>query len=199
MEQPKTPPKKPKILEIDIETSFNIARVWGKWEQNVLGDFIKERALICFAWKWFGEAKVNFMSFPKNGYDEMVAKLYDLYTEADYVVGHNVLDFDTKMINTEFLLAGYEPPKRVRSYDTLKIARKYFRLNSNKLNDIGKRLGVGQKAHTGGFDLWVKCMEGDKKAWATMEAYNKMDVVLLDKVFKLLKPWEDRPKLKRIR
>ena len=48
---------------------------------------------------------------------------------------------------------------------------------------------VGKKVNTGGFELWLKCMQGDKRAWNKMKEYNKGDVVLLEKIADKLIPW----------
>jgi DNA polymerase III epsilon subunit-like protein len=70
--------------------------------------------------------------------------------------------------------------------DTLKIARSKFRFNSNRLDYIGKFLGIGQKLHTD-FDLWKDIMlKNDKKALNKMIDYCIQDVVLLEKVHKEL-------------
>ena len=70
--------------------------------------------------------------------------------------------------------------------DTLKIARSKFRFNSNRLDYIGKFLGLGQKNHTN-FDLWKDIMlKNDKKAMNEMIDYCIQDVVLLEKVHKEL-------------
>jgi hypothetical protein len=50
-------------------------------------------------------------------------------------------------------------------------------------------LGLGHKAETGGFQLWLDCMSGDEKAWRKMRKYNAQDVVLLEKVYDRFKPW----------
>ena len=70
--------------------------------------------------------------------------------------------------------------------DTLKVARSKFRFNSNRLDYIGKFLGLGQKNHTN-FDLWKDIMlKNDKTAMNTMIDYCIQDVVLLEKVHKAL-------------
>jgi hypothetical protein len=70
--------------------------------------------------------------------------------------------------------------------DTLKIARSKFRFNSNRLDYIGKFLGLGQKNHTN-FDLWKDIMlKNCKKAMNTMIDYCIQDVVLLEAVHKEL-------------
>ena len=57
------------------------------------------------------------------------------------------------------------------------------------LNDLCKYLGIGGKLETGGFETWLGCMRGDKKAWATMTKYNKVDVELLEKLYLTMRPF----------
>ena len=51
------------------------------------------------------------------------------------------------------------------------------------------RWGVGAKVKHSGFELWIDCMDGDKKAWAEMKRYQIQDVQLLDKLYEVLIPW----------
>ena len=176
----KQPSIMPKILFIDIETSPNIAYVWGKYEQNTLGDYLQERMIISVAWKWLGKSKVESMCIPDfYGYKKsptknkkLIEKLHSLFCAADIIVAQNGDNFDTKMANTEFIQYGLTPPPPYKTVDTLKIARSKFRFNSNKLDDLGNRLGLGRKIHTGGFNLWVDCLRGKKEAWDKMVKYN---------------------------
>jgi hypothetical protein len=84
---------------------------------------------------------------------------------------------------------GLTPPSQYKVIDTLKIARKYFKFDGNRLNDLCKFLGIGKKVETGGFELWKLCMAGDERAWSKMIKYNKMDVILLEKLYLRLLPW----------
>lgn len=84
---------------------------------------------------------------------------------------------------------GLPPPAPYKQLDTKKIAKKYFSFTSNKLDDLGRYLGIGQKLDTGGYGLWLGCEEGDPKAWKKMKRYNKQDVVLLEEVYLKLRPW----------
>ena len=186
-----------KVLLFDVETSPNIAYIWGKYEQNALGDFIAERQIICFAWKWLGEKEVQVRALPDfKGYRKdpgnnqaLVVFLHELISRADIVVAHNVDKFDDKMANTDFIVHGLKPPTPHKTVDTLKVARSRFRFNSNKLDDLGHRLGLGRKRRTRGFDLWKGCLRGDMKCWNEMSDYNKQDVVLLEKIYLKLRPW----------
>lgn len=186
-----------KVLLFDIESSPNIAYIWGKYEQNALGDFIKERQIISVAWKWLGEEKVHILALPmlksykKHPDDnkELIIQLHKVISRADVVVAHNVDGFDAKMSNTDFIVNGLNPTPPHKTVDTLKVARSKFSFNSNKLDDLGARLGLGRKVKHSGFDLWAGCMHGDPKSWAKMMKYNIGDVVLLEKIYLKLRPW----------
>ena len=72
--------------------------------------------------------------------------------------------------------------------DTLNVARSKFKFNSNKLNYIAQFLGIGSKIKTD-FGLWKDIMlNNDKAAMAKMVKYCQKDVILLEKVFKHLRP-----------
>jgi len=104
---------------------------------------------------------------------------------------HNCDDFDIKRSNASFIKHGLKPPSPHKTVDTLKITRKYFKFNSNKLNDLCENLSLGCKVKTGGFDLWKGCLDGNLKAWRKMVKYNKHDIFLLEKLYKKLLPWMD--------
>ena len=182
--------RKPKILIYDIETTPNLAYVWGKYQQDVI-KFEEEWKLLSFAYKWLGESKTVAVGTNSVTEEALVLRLHQLFSEADIIIAHNGDRFDQKMVNAKFLEYGLLPPSYYKSIDTLKVAKRYFRLNSNKLDDLGTILRVGRKAQTGGFDTWLGCMQGNKTAWRQMLKYNKQDVVLLEKVYLKLRPWID--------
>ena len=185
----------PKILFYDIETSPNLSYTWGIWEQNVIA-VEREWYMLSFAYKWNdGKTQVcalpDFKLYKKDPTNdlELVRKLWELLSEADIVVAHNGDAFDNKKANSRFLFHGLPPPEPYKTVDTLKVARKYFKLNSNKLNDLGKLLNLGQKVQTGGFETWLGCMNGDPASWKIMCRYNKQDVELLYKVYQKIQGW----------
>jgi hypothetical protein len=186
-----------KVLFLDVEVSPNLAYVWGKYEQNTLGDFLQERQVICFAWNWLGEEKIHVLSMRSFGSYKrdrqynggLVRALHKLISQADVVVAHNLKKYDEKVTNTEFLVHGLQPPPPHKMIDTLEVLRAKFQLNSNKLDDACARLGIGRKVDTGGFSLWVRCLEGDLRAWAKMERYNVGDIRLLKKLYLVERPW----------
>jgi hypothetical protein len=179
---------KPKILLYDIETFPNIGYTWAKWEQNVI-KFVREWELASFAYKWSGDKSVICLSRRTHTEKQLTIELRKLMDEADITIAHNGDSFDRKKARAKFIQFGLKPTALNRTVDTKKIAKSQFAFNSNSLNDLGETLGLGKKVDTGGFDLWLGCMNNDKASWAKMEAYNKQDVVLLEKVYEKLKPW----------
>lgn len=179
-----------KVLVIDIETSPNLAHVWGLWNQNVsLSQLRESTRVIAFAAKWVGERKTSFFSDHSDGHQAMIEAAHALLDQADVVVHYNGRRFDIPHLNREFLLAGLTPPAPFAQVDLLDCVKKQFRFVSNKLDHVAQQLGLGAKTHHEGHTLWVRCMAGEAKAWATMRKYNIQDVVLTEKLYLRLKPW----------
>lgn len=187
--------KKAKILLYDIETSPNTSYTWGKYEQNVI-DFKREWQLLTFAYKWLGDKEVKVVTRLdfKDSTDKSIAKaLWDVLNEADIVVAHNGNSFDNKKARAKFIEHGLGPTSPFATVDTKLVARAHFQFNSNKLDDLGRLLGVGRKIKiTQGFDLWLRCMAGEEKAFLEMARYNKQDVRLLERVYLKLRPWMNK-------
>ncbi len=192
-----------RILYIDIETAPNVAYVWGHYEQNVI-DYVREWYILCAAWQWEGEvdeegepvvhtvAQPDFArDYKRNRADDrrVVQKLHELLDEADVVIAHNGDAFDIKKMTARFLIHGMGPVSKFASIDTVKVARKHFKLNANNLDRIGKTLKLGRKVKHEGFELWEGCMAGDPESWATMLTYNRQDIVLLRNIYLAMRPY----------
>jgi hypothetical protein len=179
-----------KILLLDIESSPNVAHVWGLWQQNVgINQLMESSYVLCWAAKWLGEDEIFFDSVHQSKPKKMLKGIYDLLDAADAVIHYNGTKFDIPTLNKEFLLHSYAPPSPYKQIDLLRVARSQFRFPSNKLDYVAQRLGLGSKQEHEGHDLWVKCMNGDKDAWKRMESYNIQDVVLLESLYCRLLPW----------
>jgi len=188
--------KKAKILLVDIETAPNLGYVWGKWEQDVI-EFKDDWYILSFVAKWHDSNKTiscslpDFKEFKKDKKDDsqVVLNLWMLFNEADVVVAHNGDAFDFKKANARFIAHGFNPPEPYQTIDTKLVAKKYFKFDSNSLDELGRYLGLGRKESTGGFKTWLDCMAGDMAAWKRMMKYNKQDVLLLEQIYNKLKPW----------
>jgi uncharacterized protein YprB with RNaseH-like and TPR domain len=194
LQDPQTPAK---ILFLDIETAPSLGWVWGKWQQNVI-DFKKDWYMLSFAYKWANEDQIHvkgLIDYP--GYkrhtenDKALAKdLWKLLDEADIIIAQNGDSFDIPKINTRFLIHGLQPPSPYKTVDTLKIAKKRFAFDSNKLDDLGHYLNIGRKLPHTGFHLWKGCMSGNPEAWKTMKEYNAHDIDLLEQLYYKVRAWD---------
>lgn len=180
-----------KVLFFDIETMPHQVYTWGLWDQNVaISQIIEPGRVFAFAAKWLGQKEVNFSSdYHEEDHAHMVQAAWDLLNEADIVVTYNGISFDIPHMQREFLLLGMAPPKPYKQIDLMRVAKKQFKFASNKLDFLSQQLGLGRKTSHEGFDLWVKCMAGDEKAWRKMAIYAKQDVKLTEKLYHYLLPW----------
>lgn len=186
---------KPKILFIDIETTPNLSYNWGKYEQNAVG-FEKHSHLLSFSAKWKGGKRItkgliDYPGYKKNKESDiyLVQEIRDLLDECDIAVAHNGDQFDFKKINARLVDHMLTLPSPYKTVDTKKVAKRNFMFTSNSLDDIAQYLRIGQKLQTGGFELWLGCMAGDKKAWDKMKRYNAYDVKLLEEVYDRMLPY----------
>lgn len=198
--------KKPNILIFDIENSPNSAYVWSLFQEVTSASFIDNPwHMLCWGAKWLGDKKIMssaLVDFPKEYKKDpendkfVLQELWNLLDQADICIGHNLRGFDVRKANARFIMNGMKPPSPYKVVDTLLVARRNFMFTSNKLNDLSKYLGLGEKIDTGGFDLWKQCLAGEKKAWRKMVRYCKQDIVLTEKVYKKLLPYmENHPNL----
>lgn len=180
-----------RILLLDIETAPNLAYVWGLWKENVgTNQIVNSGYILSWAAKWHGEkGPPMFDSIMQSSERKMLGWIHDLLNMADVVVHYNGQSFDIPTLNKEFVIHGFGPPAPYKQIDLLKIIREKFRFPSNKLDYVSQTLEIGEKVRHEGFELWVKCMAKDQKAWARMKVYNMHDVVLLEKLYDRILPW----------
>jgi hypothetical protein len=187
-----------KVLFLDIENSPMVAYSWGPMWETRLIEIIEPWYMLSFAYKWQGQKRVTvkalpdyplYATDPKND-KALASELRDLLDEADVVIAHNGDRFDLPKCASRILVHGIKPPSPYKTVDTLKLARKLFRYESNKLDDLCRILGIGTKLKHTGFDLWKRCMDGDSRAWALMKKYNGHDVYpLLEGLYDRIKPF----------
>lgn len=191
-------PKGMRVLLWDIESAPHLGYFWSRWKQNIGSNQIEQEGgyMLSAAWKWLGEEEVYHVwaDDPVHGNDANIcAALYEVIEQSDVIIGHNQNSFDYPMLNARLVQNGFPPLKNVKKIDTLLIAKKNFRFATNKLDDLGKYLGVGRKIDTGGFELWHRVITGDKNALAEMVDYNRQDVVLLERVYLKLRAFDSNP------
>jgi len=183
-----------KVLLLDIETSPLQAYVWQRWKQNIHSEqMISEWFMISWSAKWlYKPDTLSDVLTPDEAINEddsrIIESLWKLLDEASIIIAHNGDRFDIPKINSRFIFHGLVPPSPYRSIDTCNVAKKHFGFSSNKLDELCKHFGMGQKINTS-FSLWSDCLKGDQKALKEMETYNRKDVVLLEELYVKLRPW----------
>jgi hypothetical protein len=173
-----------KRLFLDIETCPNIGLFWSAGyridvpPENIL----IERRIICCAYKWQGDKKVQALVWDKNQSDEtLVHKLIPIMNEADEIVAHYGDGFDIPWIRGRALFYGIIMPV-YKTVDTKAWATKFY-FNSNKLDYLAQYMGVGKKIRTT-YDLWKDIVIHKKKqALIDMVMYNMHDIDLLESVY----------------
>jgi uncharacterized protein YprB with RNaseH-like and TPR domain len=187
----------PRLAFFDIETAPSLGYYFDKWKENNIIATAKEWYILSFSYKWLGQKRITTKALPdyplfkrdKENDRELVKDLHRLFDEADILVGHNSDRFDHRKANARFIQHGLKPPSSYKTIDTLKIARKHFKFDSNRLDSLGQSLGVGRKIKHTGTHLWLATMEGKPKAVRIMKRYNARDVELLERVYNKLRGW----------
>ena len=187
-----------KILYFDVETAPISAAVWGLWDNNVSLNMIQsDWYLLSFCAKWAHSDEVIYFDKRDTWNDEddseLLQELWSLLDEADIVIGQNSKKFDEKKVNARFILNGMKPPSHYRSIDTMQIAKRHFGFTSNKLEYMTDKLCKKYKKLThgrfAGYELWKQCLVGNPAAWDEMRDYNINDVLSLEELYHILRPY----------
>jgi len=109
-----------RVLDFDIET-----RAAGYADPAWVPDDVT-----CYAWSWIGDDHVEcrvsgpaacFGPYAKQR--EWLRPLRQKLIEADLVTGHNVLRFDLRVLNANFMRFGLDPLPRLRVIDTMRLPK----------------------------------------------------------------------------
>lgn len=175
---------------------MNLGYYFDLWKEGNIVSTEKKWYMISWSAKELNGKQItrglnDYPLYKKNKEDDsaLVKDLWELFNTADILIAHNGDRFDIRKANARFIAHKLPPPSPYRTIDTLKIARRHFKFDSNKLDDLGDYLGVGRKLKHSGYELWLGCMAGDSKSWGVMKKYNKQDVNLLESVYLALRPW----------
>lgn len=179
----------PRVLFFDLETSAALVYCFGRHKQFINQDAVKIEGgkLLCSGYRWLDEDSTTVVyhktDIAQHQDYSVCLVMWQLFSQADVVVAHNLKGFDFKMLEARCLANGLPPLPTVQLVDTLDIAKKKFRLPSNKLDSLAAYLGIGRKVVNTGISLWVKVQEGDEQALSDMIEYCEHDVDLLYEVF----------------
>ena len=206
--------RRPKILLLDIETAFLELSGWHIWKQTPgTHNILKEWSILSWAAKWLFESEIMSQ---KVSPDEAIHRrdgsvikgLWNLMEKADITVAHNNTRFDDKKIKARFIVNKLSKPLPYRIIDTLKISQQEFAFSSNKLDFLNGLFEISQKKKTD-HNLWKRCVARNEistttdknivtvqysiadnyKALVYMEEYNRSDIVALEELYLVLRPW----------
>ena len=193
----------PKVLIFDIETAPIRAFVWSMWQNGVgLNQIKNDWFVLSWSAKWLGAPEDEVMysdlrgSVDREDDSDLLIGIWELLDEADVVVTQNGKKFDVKKLNARFIINGFQPPSGFKHIDTLEIAKRRFGFTSNKLEYMTEQLCTKYKklkhGKFPGQELWNECLKDNMEAWEEMEEYNRYDVLSLEELYLILRPWDNR-------
>jgi uncharacterized protein YprB with RNaseH-like and TPR domain len=187
---------KPKLLFWDIETSYSLLAGFGLRDQNFSHkQIVQEWFIICVSWMFEGDKKVSAITSIDGDDRNVIEKMYEILGEADILVHHNGDKFDLKKLRARAMVHRMPPLAPITTIDTLKVSRRLYGFMSHRLGYIAQLLGLSQKGNPSE-GLWMRILQGDKKALKEMVLYNKQDVLVLRDVYNIFKPHiENHPSL----
>ena len=170
------------------------------WDLNALKDMTRRRIhaddmiewprTICAAWKWYDSPDVEFAAeWEVGGYDGFMRAVWEVFDQADLIIGHNADRFDARHLMGGWAEMGLPAPSPYKVIDTLKIARGSFAYESNTLDALNKRLGIEAKTDKYDVEVARAAVAGDKEAQARIEGYNRGDIVASEALFDRLRPY----------
>lgn len=186
---------KAKILIFDIERMKGQAQIefWdlGDYKNRRIhaDDVVEWPRTICVAWNWYGDKRIEFASEWGDTAQGMLDRIWQAFDEADIVVGHNVVGFDIKKLNTEWRDAGMNPPSPYKVVDTLKEARKQFGDESKTLDALCQRLGLTGKTDRYDVETARAALDGDRKAQIELQSYNEGDILATLGLYDRIRGW----------
>ena len=183
-----------KVLLFDIETSPITVFSWGVHQQYINPDAVQaDWFILSWSAKWLYSPNVMYgVVTPPEAVSKddsrIVKSLWELFNEADIIIGHNAKGFDIPKTNTRFLFHKLVPPKPYQVVDTLSTLRSKFGFTSNKLDYVNRMLGIDEKTPTS-LSLWLDSMRGDVTALKNLVKYNMNDVEILEELYIRIRGW----------
>lgn len=202
----------PRIIVWDLETTPDLReahRIWpqlsSRWDTMTLKAQVS--SILCFGWKVFGEDKSEVKcawEYPTwksdpNDDREIAAYAREILQGADAIVTQNGRRFDFPFLQTR--LFKWELPlldKRIIHIDTKVSAKGNLSMVSNSLNNLGRFLLSEEKKKHDGWDMWDDvrfhpCPLVRQQQQETMKEYCRQDVLLLEKLYRRLRPFTEGP------
>ena len=174
---------------IDIETSLIDAKVFRTGKQNInANQLTSDTRILTVAGGsfydlytkgadgiWGHSNSDDHDTFLLDPLDDthVLRQVWKILDDADTIIAHNAR-FDKSWLLGRFLELGWKLPSKFNVVCTFRSLWEY-NMTSKKLDELAKSLVGTAKIQTD-FDLWMRCSEGDPRAFAEMLRYNKGDI-----------------------
>ncbi len=187
----------PIIVTADIETYPSKVLMYGNTWDAIVVKILTFQSILSFSYK-INNGKTKYIGLNTiKGYKKgdlndkkLLIEISKVLQGIDYFAGQNSDNFDIKIINERLMFHKLPPlPDNIGTLDTKKLYKKVSRLPNNKLDTIGLFNGIGQKLEHNGVDLFIKCGEGEEKAWKLNRRYNMRDVDLTYDILQRVLPY----------
>ena len=177
-------PTGPRIFIYDVETT----------------DLAADRGhILCAAGKWFGEDTVfkwridsgpGYAATPKSFRDDsgIVEGLTPYLEAADCAVAYFGKRFDAPYITTRALVHGMLPPAPYTIVDPWETAKRYLKLSNNRMATVADVLQLDKRKTHCSRETWALAQYGDRGSISKLLEYNVNDVLVLESVYKTLRP-----------
>lgn len=181
------------VIQNQIDTNDNVIRILGSSNDKIeyIGKYNIQKGKRNFCANNMGYLKVpvdrlrvitNIIKLQEE--DIVVMQTSEKTFIANGYLMHNCDRYDTKFLTTRALKHGIKALPKYQSTDTLKIAKRHFMFNSNKLDYIAQFLDIGHKTKHRGLEMWDDIiLRNDEKALEEMIEYNVQDVFLTEEVY----------------
>jgi hypothetical protein len=188
-----------RTLYWDIETSPLITYTWRTgWKISIPEDMVIRRAaIICICWKWSHNGRVHSLTWDDGDDREMIKQFAEVIKEADEMGAHNGDKFDMRWYKGRHLKLGLPPIPMAKTFDTYKMAKRLFVLDSYRLDELGKEL-LGRGKIKTNIGWWKECIDVTQpdpelraKGVKRMVKYCKEDVRLVQDVHEAMMSYDN--------
>lgn len=140
--------------------------------------------VLCACFKELNSDKIKTFRKSRGSDASVVSRIVQEINKYDFIVTWNGINFDVSFIRTRQLLNRCHDfiDPRIRHLDLWYLTKKFLRFTNNRLDTVSTDLGFAEKTRISG-DIWVRAMEGNKKALEYIIYHCKKDVLVLEKVY----------------
>ena len=177
-------------LIYDLEVSAAIGEFYPPEYKTRIQRVLRPQLLIGFSYRWASEGKkgkTHYLDLRDSstykldplGQRELTKALHDLFEHAAYTLAYNGDGFDKPMAQTFFVREGFKS-RKMPTIDPCKVARKEFRLSSNRMDNVAAELGIKRKLNIDlRGDTAAFLDEGDERAANRIKRYCVRDTNVL--------------------